>query len=53
MTIDEFAKVSGISRNLAYTLAKENRLGVSVIRFGRRLLLSRKGVAALLDGGQS
>lgn len=49
MTIDEFAKTTGISRNLAYRLANENRLGVPVIRLGRRLLLSRAKVTALLE----
>ncbi len=49
MTIDEFAEMAGVSRNLAYRLAKENRLGVPVIRLGRRLLLSRTRVTALLE----
>jgi len=49
MTIEEFATATGISRNLAYRLANDNRLGVPVIRLGRRLLLSRAKVTALLE----
>ena len=50
MTIPEFAQATGISRNLAYSLAKQGRLGVKVIRLGRRMILSRKAVEALLSG---
>ncbi len=53
MTIPDFAEVTGISRNLAYSLAKQNRLGVKVIYLGRRMVLSRKAVEALLsDNGE-
>lgn len=50
MTIPEFAEVSGISKNLAYSLAKQDRLGVKVIHLGKRMVLSRKAVLALLEG---
>ena len=50
MTISEFAEASGISRNLAYDLARRNELGVPVIRLGARMVLSRSSVIALLSG---
>ena len=50
MTIPEFAELSGISKNLAYSLAKQDRLGVKVIYLGKRMVLSRKAVEALLSG---
>lgn len=50
MTLPEFARISGISKNLAYSLAKQDRLGVKVIYLGRRMVLSRKAVEALLSG---
>ena len=50
MTIPEAAKVFGISRGLAYDLAKRDELPVRVIKLGRRMVLSRKAVEALLSG---
>jgi len=50
MTLPEFAQASGISRNLAYSLAKQDRLGVKVIYLGKRMVLSRKAVEVLLSG---
>jgi len=50
MTIPEFADLSGISKNLAYSLAKQDRLGVKVIYLGKRMVLSRRAVLALLQG---
>ncbi len=50
MTIPEFADAAGISKNLAYSLAKQDRLGVKVIYLGKRMVLSRKAVCALLEG---
>ncbi|MFC2034882.1 hypothetical protein ACFLUJ_02040 [Chloroflexota bacterium] len=52
ITITEFAKASGISKNLAYSLAKQDRLGVKVIYLGKRMVLSRKAVLALLEGNE-
>lgn len=50
MTIQEFAEICGISRNLGYTLARQDRLPVPVIRFGgRRMVVPRKAVLALLE----
>ena len=51
MTIPEFAKATGCSRNLAYLLARQNRLNVPVIFLGdKRMVVSRKAVLALLEG---
>ncbi len=50
LSIPEAAKVLGISRGLAYDLARRDKLPVRVIRPGRRMVLSRKAVLALLSG---
>jgi len=50
MTIPEFAAACSISRGLAYDLARRDALPVPVIRLGRRMVLSRKAVEALLSG---
>lgn len=50
MTIAEAAGTLGISKGLAYDLAKRDELPVPVIRCGRRLLLSRRAVMTLLQG---
>ena len=52
MTIPEFARVCSISRGLAYDLARRDALPVPVIRLGRRMLLSRQRVMALLEAGK-
>ena len=50
LTIAETAELLGISRNLAYSLAKRDELPVKVIRLGeRRMVVSRKALMALLD----
>jgi hypothetical protein len=51
VTIREFSELAGISKNQAYMLAASDRLGVPVIRLGRRMLLSRRAVLRLLDDG--
>jgi excisionase family DNA binding protein len=50
MTLPEFAKATGCSRGLIYDLARRDKLPVPVIRLGRRMVLSRKAVLALLSG---
>ena len=51
MTIPEFAEATGCSRNLAYSLARKNRLPVPVIRLGqKRMCVSRMAVERLLQG---
>ena len=50
MTIKEFAQATGCSKNLAFRLARENRLPVPVIFIGdKRMVVSRKAVEALLE----
>jgi len=58
MTIEEAAKAFGISRGLAYSLARRDALPVPTLKIGRRLLVSRIAVDAVLsrlkeDGGQT
>lgn len=51
MTIPEFAKATGCSKNLAFRLARQNKLPVEVIYIGeKRMCLSRRAVLALLEG---
>lgn len=52
MTIPEVAKALGISRGLAYCLARQDKLPVKVIKLGRRLVLSRRAVESLLESGK-
>ena len=52
MSIPEFAKVCSISRALAYDLARRDELPVPIIRLGRRMVLSRQAVEALLETGK-
>jgi excisionase family DNA binding protein len=49
MTVPEFAKATGISRNLAYGLAKQGKLPIQVIKLGRRMVLSRRAVERLFE----
>jgi excisionase family DNA binding protein len=49
MTIPSVAKVLGISRGLAYDLARRNELPVKVLRCGKRLLVSRRALEDLLS----
>lgn len=50
MTVPEIAKAMGISRGLAYDLARRDALPVPVIRLGKRMVISRKAVEVLLGG---
>jgi len=51
LTIPEFAKATGCSRNLAYSLARQDKLPVPVIRLGpKRMVVSRMAVERLLSG---
>ena len=50
INIPEFAKLAGVSKNQAYSLAREDRLPVKVIHLGKRMVLSRKAVLACLEG---
>jgi excisionase family DNA binding protein len=50
ITIPSAAKMLGISRGLAYQLARQDKLPIPTIRLGRRMVLSRKAVENLLSG---
>lgn len=47
LKVDEAAKLLGISRGLAYEMAREGKL--PTIRFGRRLLVPRRALYRLLQ----
>ena len=54
MTIPELARALGISRGLAYELAKRDELPVKVLRLGdKRMVVSKRAIADLLSGEQS
>lgn len=48
-TIEEAAQALGIGRALAYELARTNQ--IPVIRLGRRMLVPRQQLEAMLAGG--
>jgi hypothetical protein len=51
MTIPEFALAINCSKNLAFRLARQNKLPVPVIFIGsKRMCVSRQAVLALLSG---
>jgi len=57
-TVEEAARILGISRSLAYSearryLATEGRAGLPVIRIGRRLLVPLAALERLMNGFQS
>ena len=51
LTVEEAAEVLGIGRLLAYEAARRGEL--PTIRVGRRLLVPRRALDALLDGCSS
>lgn len=54
MTIPEVARALGISRGLAYELARRNELPVNVIRLGeKRMVVARRALEDMLSGKQS
>jgi predicted DNA-binding transcriptional regulator AlpA len=54
MSIPSVAKALGISRGLAYELAKRDALPVKVIRLGeKRMVVARRALEDLLLGKQS
>ena len=50
LTVEQAAEQLGISRTLAYQLAKANRLPAPVFRLGRRLVVSRLASERVLAG---
>ena len=51
LTLEELAILLGIGRSTAYQLAAEDQLPVPVIRVGRRVVVPRRAVEALLSYG--
>jgi predicted DNA-binding transcriptional regulator AlpA len=49
LNIDTVATVLGINRSTAFELARRDQLPVPVIRLGRRLVVSRRALEAVLD----
>jgi len=49
LSVGEAAKCLGLSRGLAYQLAREGKL--PTVRFGRRLLVPKKALEKLLEAG--
>lgn len=47
LTVEEAAQLLGISRGLAYEMARCGKL--PVVRFGRRLLVPRRALERMLD----
>ena len=48
INIEDVARRLGINRSTAYELARRNQLPVPVIRLGRRMVVSRHALDALL-----
>lgn len=54
LTVEEAARVLGISRWLAYEQARSGAIGgVPIIRIGRRMLVSRRALDQMLAGGMT
>ena len=51
LKVEEAAKMLGISRQLAYTLASQNKLP-GALRLGRRIVVSRKVLEKFLEGNE-
>lgn len=50
LSVPEAAKVLGISRGLAYEMARVGKL--PTIRFGKRLVVPRRALERLLEGSE-
>lgn len=50
LTVEEVAARLGISRTLAYALARAGRLPTPAFRLGRRLVVSRLALERVLNG---
>lgn len=49
VNLSEVAKVLGISRPVAYALAQRGDFPLPIIRLGRRMVVSKRALNALLD----
>ena len=52
VSVSHAAELLGIGRNLAYELARRGELP-GALRLGRRIVVSRKGLDAFLEGGRN
>ena len=50
LTVNEVARVLGISRGLAYSMVKTGE--IPSVRFGKRVLIPRHALERLLEQGQ-
>ena len=50
LTVNEVARVLGISRGLAYSMVKTGE--IPSVRFGKRVLIPRRALEKLLEQGQ-
>ncbi|MBI4332919.1 MAG: hypothetical protein HY673_16750 [Chloroflexi bacterium] len=53
LTVEAASKLLGISRTLGFTLAKQNKFPVPVLRCGRRVLVPRNQLLRLLGEATS
>jgi predicted DNA-binding transcriptional regulator AlpA len=49
LNIETAGRMLGISRPVAYELARRDELPVPVIRLGRRMVVSKRALEAVLD----
>jgi len=49
LSVDEFAKTVGVGRNLAYLAVQRGE--VRAVKIGKRIVIPKKEVTRLLDGG--
>ncbi len=49
VNLSDVAKVLGISRPVAYALAQRGEFPLPIIRLGRRVVVSKRALNALLD----
>ncbi len=49
LSLEEVFRILGINRTTGYQLARQDRLPVPVLRIGRRRLVSKRAVDAVLD----
>ena len=52
LKVDEVASILGCGRNLIYELVRTGRLP-GVLRLGRKIVFSRRAIAAFLEGEPS
>ncbi len=52
LTIEQVATRLGIGRNLCYELARQDKLPVTVIRLGKRLVVSKAALDRVLDSNE-